>query len=146
MTTELAVQDTVDLAEYVPATIGEEAKRVLKLYWIIDNWLDDVESTELQKIHAQVMRSQLTRLVQYYFENEQRNKAKLAATLYGAASYAEKTVLNHAQINAIQTLLDYFQRGNLTLPDLKQCHKVLLDHDIYTLPEMPDWQAAIADH
>jgi hypothetical protein len=137
---------TTDLAEYVPDAINEEAKRLLKLYWIIDNWLDDAGSLELQKNHAQVMCSQLNRLIHYYFDNGQRNKAKLAVTLYGAALNAEEIGLNAIQINVIQTLLVYFQRVSLTMDDLKQSHQALLHHQIYTLPEMLNWQTAIADH
>ena len=146
MTTDTAVQRTINLAEYVPDPINEEAKKLLKLYWIFDNWLDDVESLDLQKNHAQVMRSQLDRLIPYYIDSGQRNKAKLAVTLRGAALNAEEIGLNDRQINLMQTVLVYFQRASLTIDDLKQCHQTLLDNNIYTLPEMPNWQAAIADH
>ena len=146
MITDVTIQKSVDLTSYVPSAINDEAKRLLKLYWIIDSWLDDLESTELHTVHAQVLGSQFNHLVHYYLDGGQRNKAKLALTLRGASTYAEKMRLNEAQINAIQTLLVYFQRANLSVDDLKQCHQSLLDHDIYTLPEMPNWQAAIADH
>ncbi|MEM7531760.1 MAG: hypothetical protein AAF639_06275 [Chloroflexota bacterium] len=68
-------ETSVDFISYVPIDENSEAKKLLKLYWTLDNWLDHIDSLDLQKMHAQVVRLQLEQLVHYYFERGEWNKA-----------------------------------------------------------------------
>ena len=139
-------REIIDLDSYIPSAVNHESKRLLRLYWIIDNWREDMDSLALQKNHAQVLRARLNQLFDYYFENGQESKAQLAVTLCGATFHAEEAGFTIDQLNALETLFVYFQRINLTSDNLKECHRYLVQHGIYTLPEALDWQTAILDH
>ena len=146
MAAKVFEETSVDFISYVPTKKNSEAKKLLKLYWTLDNWLDHIDSLDLQKMHAQVLRSQLTQLVQYYFERGDRNKAKLAGLLIDAAIRGEKIGLTQTQVETIQAQLIYFQRVNLTMDDLSACDRNLWKHGMYPLYEMPDWETAVLDH
>ena len=146
MAVTVMAEETVDFGSYVPTKISDEAKKLLQLYWIFDNWIDAVDSMDLQKMSARVLYLQFERLVLYYYEQGKRNKAKLALNLSGAMRYAEDIEFNTEQIHALQSLLFYFQRINLTLDELKQCYRHILQHGIFTTPSMPDWETAVLNH
>ena len=144
--TDVLTKDAANFTAYVPTTASNEAKRLLKLYWILDSWLDDIDSVSLQKMHAQVLRSHLDWLAHYYFEKAERNKAKLAVILLNATLYAEQDGLNQAQVELLQAQLIYFQHVNLTNNEVSQCNLRLWDNSIYTVPEMPNWETAVLNH
>ncbi|MEM7538801.1 MAG: hypothetical protein AAF639_41965, partial [Chloroflexota bacterium] len=146
MAVNVLEETSVDFISYVPTEANIEAKKLLKLYWTLDNWLDHIDLFELQKMHAQVLRLQLTQLVQYYFERGERNKAKLAGLLIDAAIRGEKMGLTQAQVETIQAQLIYFQRVELTMDDLSACDRNLWAQGMYPMYEMPDWEKAVLDH
>ncbi|MEM7537644.1 MAG: hypothetical protein AAF639_36070, partial [Chloroflexota bacterium] len=123
-----------------------EAKRLLKLYWVLDIWRDVVDSEQLQKAYAQTFRSQLEALVNYYFDRGERNKAKLAVLLSDTTVYAERVGLVREQLEALQAQLIYFQRVDLTIDDLSECDRNLLKQGIYPVYEMQNWETIVLDH
>lgn len=146
MLPDVVLQKSEDLAQHVRQLSRDEVGILITLFRLTDKWPTGAASDEYQKSHAHVLRLHLHSLFEYYYDLGQENKAKLAATLHAVTFYAEKAGLTHAQIGAIQTLFTYFQRVALTVADLSFCSALLWENGIDTTPEMPNWQAAIADH
>jgi len=143
---DVVLQIPEDLAQHAHQLSKDEVGSLITLFSLTDKWPTGTASDELQKSHAQVLRLHLHSLFEYYYNLGQENKAQLAITLHGATFYAENEGLTHLQIATIQNVLTYFQRVLLTIDDLRECSRLLWANEIFTLPEMPNWQAAILDH
>lgn len=143
---DLVLQKSEELTQHARQLSKDEVGILITLFRLTDKWPTDTASDELQKSHAQVLRWHLQSLFDYYYNSTQENKTKLVAMLHAATFYAEKEGLTHGQIATIQTLLTYFQRVTLTIDDLRVSSRLLWENGIDTTPEMPNWQAAIAEH
>lgn len=140
------IQTQAALTQHARQLSKDEVGILITLFRLTDKWPTGDTSGELQKSHAQVLRLHLHSLFEYYDNLGQENKAKLAVTLHAATFYAENEGLTHMQIATIQTILTYFQRILLTIDDLRESSRLLWANEIFTLPEMPNWQAAVLDH
>ncbi|MEM7532594.1 MAG: hypothetical protein AAF639_10490 [Chloroflexota bacterium] len=135
---DIAVQEPKQLNQYVRQLSNNEVGLLITLFRLTDKWPTNTKSDTLQKSHAHVLRLYLQSLFDYYLDTGQKNKSRLATTLYATMLYAEAEGLTHIQIATIQTVLTYFQRVKLTIDDLWTCTQLLWDNDIETTPEMPN--------
>ena len=144
MTTEVAVQDQMDLIQYKRTLPDEDIRRRIIIFQLTDDWATDINSGELRENYAQILRSQLSRLGQYYAEAGQAVRAQLAAILHDATFFAEHEGLSLDQVSVLQFALTYFQRVALTQDELRECTMKLYRSGIEVIPPMPDFAEFLA--
>jgi len=144
MTTEVAVQDQMDLIQYKRTLPDEDIRRRIIIFQLTDDWATDISSGELRANYAQILRSQLSRLGHYYTEAGQIDRAQLAAILHDATFFAENEGLTLEQLGMIQFALTYFQRVVLTQNELRECTMKLYRSGIEVVPPMPDFEEFLA--
>lgn len=140
MSADVAVQDQLDIIQYKRSLPDEDIRRRMILFQLTDDWAADVNLGELRENYAHLLRSQLSRLNEYYYQACQVDKVQLAAILHDATFFADDQGLTLAQIEVIQLALTYFQRVQLTQDELRECTLKLHRSGIEVIPPMPDFE------
>ncbi|MEZ4736022.1 MAG: hypothetical protein R3E79_53720 [Caldilineaceae bacterium] len=144
MAIEVTVQDQMDVIQYKRTLPDEDIRRHIILFQLTDDWTTDIKAGELRENYAQILRSQLSRLSQFYAEAGRADHAQLAAILHDATFFAENEGLTPEQLGMIQFILTYFQRVALTQDELRECTMKLYRSGIEVIPPMPDFEEFLA--
>ena len=134
MIAEAPTKDKVEFVLKTNTLTNDEIGRLITLFQVTDDWLSQIDSAIYQKHHAITLRLQLHQLGNYYFDQDKRNKSKLAVSLYDATFFAESEGLTHTQIETLQYLFTYFLRVILTHDDLDECESKLFESGIHVMP------------
>ncbi|MEM7538259.1 MAG: hypothetical protein AAF639_39190 [Chloroflexota bacterium] len=134
MIAETPIKNKVEFVLKNNTLTSDEIGRLITLFQVTDDWLAQIDSPIYQKHHAVTLRLQLHQLGNYYFDQGERNKSKLAVSLYDATFFAESEGLTQTQIEALQFLFTYFLRIMLTHDDLDECEGKLFESGIHVMP------------